>query len=85
MPRRYESVEARRGEELDHVKTLLKGFTSSQRRHVLAWLCAYFSENGDLVAQTTEPRRRIAIDGEESWLVPLPKKRPPEARSRFRL
>jgi hypothetical protein len=74
MSRRYESVEARRGEELDQVKTLLKGFTSSQRRHVLAWLCAYFSENGELVAQSSEPRRRIAIDGEESWLVRVPKR-----------
>jgi hypothetical protein len=67
------------------VKALLKGFTSTQRRHVLAWLCAHFSENGDLVARSSEPRRRIAIDGEESWLVPIPKRRPPEARSRFQL
>jgi hypothetical protein len=55
-------------------RAIAKRLPAADRAKLLAWLCLYYGERG----QQFEPgarRRRVTIDGEELWLVRIPKRR----------
>ncbi len=58
------------------IKTVLKRMPAAARVDVLTWLCLYYGSRGERF----EPggrRRRVTIDGEDFWLVRIPKRTKP--------
>jgi hypothetical protein len=51
-------------------RAMAKRLSSADRAKLLAWLCLYYDDKGERWG--TLKRRRIAIDGHESWLVKIP-------------
>jgi hypothetical protein len=45
------------------------------RAYLLAWLCKYFGDNGEIFSPliSAAGRRRIVLDGIEYWLVRVPR------------
>jgi hypothetical protein len=73
--RRYEEVTERRDREnLDGAKTALKRLDAGHRAYLLAWLCKYFGDSGEIFSPqiSAARRRRIMLDGIEYWLVRVP-------------
>jgi hypothetical protein len=56
------------------VKDALKRLSPENRAYVLAWLTKYYNDGGDMfpTSTTRNQRRRVAIDGEQFWLVKVP-------------
>jgi hypothetical protein len=85
--RRYEEVaDEQARHNIDGAKAALKRLGARERAYLLAWLCKYFSDQGEIFSPqiTAARRRRIVLDGIEYWLVraPQPPKRPgPDAPS----
>jgi hypothetical protein len=79
--RRYDEVAAQQSQEdVDGAKLALKRLGARHRAHLLAWLCKYFGDDGEIFSPQIGAvrRRRIILDGIEYWLVRVPEapKRP---------
>jgi hypothetical protein len=74
--RRYEEEvsDQRYRENLEGTKTALKRLAAGHPAHLLAWLCKYFGDNGEIFSPqiSAARRRRIILDGAEYWLVRIP-------------
>jgi hypothetical protein len=51
----------------------LKRLPAADRARILAWLCLYYDDEGRRYDVVKRPR--ISIDGIETWLVKIPKRR----------
>lgn len=55
------------------VRAAIKHLTPPDRARLLAWLALYYDDRGELFSpQISRRRKRIALDGEEFWLVRVP-------------
>jgi len=54
-------------------RAIAKRLPAADRSKLLAWLCLYYGERGERF-EPGRRRRRATIDGEELWLVRIPKK-----------
>ena len=62
--------------DLVAVKARIKQLDESDRSKLLVWLAYYFQDDGKMYPpQINRHRRHVTIDGEEFWLVSLPKKK----------
>jgi hypothetical protein len=57
------------------VRAAIKRLSPQDRARVLAWLCLYYRDDGDMFSQQISRRRqRIVLEGVEYWLVRVPKR-----------
>lgn len=75
MSRRFQEIEERSIGEIEGAKGVLKRLGQPQRARILAWLCTYYGDDGEMLAsQSTKARTRIVLDDAEYWLVRVPKR-----------
>jgi hypothetical protein len=55
-------------------RAIAKRLPAADRAKLLAWLCLYYGERGEQF-EPGRRRRRVTIDGEEFWLVRIPKRK----------
>jgi hypothetical protein len=67
-PRQFEREEDLT-RDLTAVKAAIKRLAPADRANVLRWLCLYFDDRGE--RYNTIKRRRVAIEGEEHWVVKI--------------
>jgi hypothetical protein len=61
---------------MDVVKDRIKLLHESDRSKLLAWLAYYYQDDGKMYPpQINRHRRRVTIDGDEFWLVRVPRKK----------
>lgn len=60
---------------LSAVKSMAKRLTPEDRATLLAWLALYYDDRGALFSRNvTKRRERIVLNGEEFWLLRVPKR-----------
>ena len=77
MSRRYEEIEDKARRDVDGAKATLKRLGDRERALIMKWLLLYFEDSGAMRSpQAGKPRKTIALDGTEYWLVRALKQRP---------